>query len=118
MRQLAGTAVAFGGLAVITVATSTSGIPLLAIVLILLAACSWAIGNVLMRGAGPFDHFAMIVWLCLIPPLPMLALSLVFEGYGPVVHALSAAGWVDGVLLLYLSVLATILGFGRLGAIC
>lgn len=115
MQQLLGTAVAFAGLGVIALATASSGIPVLAIILLVVAALCWAIGNVLMRGAGQYDTLSMIVWLSLIPPLPMLAISLVFEGAGPVMQALAGTGWFEFALLFYLAALATVLGFGIWG---
>ena len=113
--QMLGTLVAFCGLGVIAVATTNAGISPLAVALLLAAALCWASGNVLMRGAGPFDNLSMVTWLSLIPPLPVLAISLAFEGYGPVVQALATTGWLEMALLLYLSVLSTILGFGIWG---
>ena len=114
-RQMLGTGVAFAGLGVIALATSRDGIPLAAVLLIFASACSWAIGNVWMRGAGRFDTLPMIVWLSLVPPLPMLALSLAFEGAGPVAQALAATTWFSFGLLSYISVLSTLVGFGIWG---
>ena len=114
-RQMAGTAVAFAGLGVIAVATSHSGIPLLATFLILASACTWAIGNVWMRGAGKFDTLSMIVWLSLIPPAPMLLISLIFEGYGPVSQAMLGTTWYSFGLLAYIVILSTLVGFGIWG---
>ena len=114
-RQMLGTGVAFAGLGVIALATSSDGIPLAAVLLILASACSWAIGNVWMRGAGRFDTLPMIVWLSLVPPVPMLALSLAFEGAGPVAQALAATTWFSFGLLCYISVLSTLVGFGIWG---
>ena len=114
-QQMLGTLVAFAGLAVIGYATSSAGIPLSAVLLLLAAALMWAIANVLVRGAGQFDTLAFVVWASLVPPLPIMAISLVFEGVGPVLHALASTTWLSFAMLLYTSVLATILGFGIWG---
>ena len=113
--QIVGTLVAFCGLGVIALATTNAGISPLAVGLLLASALCWASGNVLMRGAGPYDSFSMVAWLSLIPPVPMVLVSLGFEGYGPVVQALMATNWLDMALLLYLSILSTIVGFGIWG---
>ena len=114
-RQIAGTCIAFAGLMVIALATGTAGVPLAASLLILASAASWAIGNVLMRGAGKFEPVSMIAWLSLVPPLPMLAISLVFEGHGLMASQLAATTWFSFGLLLYISVLSTLAGFGIWG---
>lgn len=114
-RQIAGTLIAFAGLGTIAIATSNSGIPLVASLLILASALGWAFGNVLMRGAGQYDTLSMIVWLSLVPPLPMLAISLVFEGYGPVLTALASTTWYSFALLAFISLVSTLLGFGIWG---
>ncbi|MBV1700330.1 MAG: EamA family transporter [Hyphomicrobiales bacterium] len=114
-RQIIGTLVAFAGLAVIGLAVSGAGIPLASVILLLASGLAWAVGNVLMRGGGSFDPLAMIVWLSLIPPLPVFLLSLYFEGTGRVMQALAATNWQSLALLAYIAVFSTLVGFGIWG---
>jgi len=64
------------------------------------------------RIARPPDALPLVVWASLVPPVPLLGLSLAFEG--PAAIATAATGFgVGGVLALaYLVVLATLFGFG------
>ncbi|MEW6124739.1 MAG: EamA family transporter [Pseudomonadota bacterium] len=113
-RQLAGTAVAFAGLALIG-ASVGGDMTLAGLGFCLLAALSWAAGNVLVRRAPPADMLALVVWLSLVPPLPAFALSLALEGWVPVRDALLAPT-VDGIAALaYLVVAATLFGFAMWG---
>jgi len=114
-RQVAGTLVAFAGLAVIAETAGGSDFTVIGLVLSLGAALCWAVGNVLLRGAGKVDMLAMVVWLSLIPPVPLLALSLLLDGPAVVGEALIAIDWKGAGAVLYIAVLSTILGFALWG---
>ena len=79
------------------------------------SASSWALGNVLMRTAGKVEMFPMMVWLSLVPPIPLFALSLVFEGWPAIVSGVTGMGLVGAGSVLYLALLATLVGFGLWG---
>jgi O-acetylserine/cysteine efflux transporter len=110
-RQLAGAAVALGGIAIIG-AGRADGIPLLALLLCCGAALSWAAGNVATRVAQAPDAKALLVWSSLVPPLPLLALSLALEDRAQVERALTTFDLGGALALLYVVVLATGFGFG------
>src|SRR5215212_259795 len=77
-EQVAGAAVAFAGLAVIGIDRAASA-PLLPFLLIVAAAAAWGVTNVMTRMAQPPDPLAMLVWASLVPPLPLLGMSLLFK---------------------------------------
>ncbi|MFT8243308.1 EamA family transporter [Roseomonas sp. BN140053] len=114
-RQIAGIAVAFAGLGVIALSVGEGGVTPLGFGLSLGAAASWAVGNVLLRGAGRVDMLALMVWLSLVPPLPLLCLSLWLDGPAALGAALAGISWVGAGAVLYLAVLATLVGFGLWG---
>ena len=87
-EQLVGGLIAFGGLAVIVADRATSA-PLLPFALIVGGAACWGVSNVLTRQAQPPDPLALLVWASAFVPLPMLAVSLAFEGAGEVGDALA-----------------------------
>src|SRR3954447_19495117 len=104
-RQIAGAAVALGGIAVIAAGRGGS-VPLGALALSIAAAASWGIGNICTRRAQASDALALLVWASLIPPLPLLALSLALGEGAPSIG-------VGGVLsVLYVVLAATFFGFG------
>ena len=113
-RQLAGAAIAASGLIAIA-ATVGGGFTALGLALTLAAASSWALGNVLLRSAGKIDMFPLMIWLSLVPPLPLFALSLALEGWPAIAHALTHMTGIGIASVLYLAVPTTIVGFGIWG---
>ncbi len=77
--QFIAAGIAFAGIAVIALGRAEN-VPLLACALCVCAALSWAVGNVCTRRAQAPRPVALLVWTSLVPPLPMLALSLALEG--------------------------------------
>ena len=86
----------------------------LGLVLNLLGAASWAIGNVVvsaMRRAGiQPEPFGLVIWSSLIPIVPFLLISGLFERH--VYPDWQAISWHSIVSALYLAWAATLLGYG------
>ena len=78
-RQLIGIGIAVAGLAAIAVHRAQIA-AVLPVILTLCAALGWAIGNVCSRRAAAPKPLHLTLWMSVIPPIPLLALSLVFEG--------------------------------------
>jgi len=114
-RQVLGILVAVGGLTLVAwqQAATATVVPFL---LTLAGAFGWAIGNICNRQAKPQSPLRLTLWMSVVPPLPMLALSLLVEGPGEITRSLTswgdpaAVGAVVG--LLYTVVVATVLGSG------
>lgn len=85
-------------------------LPLVAFALCLLAALSWAAGNVVTRAAAVPTGLGLTVWSAAVVPLPLLALSLVVDGPTEVVEALSGLTWRPLVATTYTVVLASLVG--------
>jgi O-acetylserine/cysteine efflux transporter len=113
-RQLGGTALALGGLALIagTVGQDLSAVGL---VLTTLSAISWAVGNVLVKRLPPVETLNLTVWLSLVPPLPALAIALVSDGPDELARALGSASWLGLAAALYLGLIATVLAYAIWG---
>ena len=122
-RQALGIAVSGVGLLLVGLARGRAGgggtIPALALVLVLAAAASWAVGNVCTRIARPDSGFRLVVWSSLVPPLPLLGLSLLHEGphrdAAAFAHAnagtwLSLAGTVGLATILAMGLWSSLLG--------
>ena len=106
-----GLLIAGGGLLLIGLQTGHST-SLLGIVLTLVAASMWAMGNVLTRKFGKINLMGLVIWGSLIPPLPFFLLSLWLEGPQRIEHALLNIGTSSILALLYLALVATLLGYG------
>ena len=115
LRQIAGTLVALAGLLVIARTAGGPDFSVLGLGLCLAAALCWAVGNVLLRGAGKLDMLSLVAWISLIPPIPLFLLSLLLDGPETVGRALLALNWSGVLAVLYISILSTTLGFGIWG---
>lgn len=117
-HQLLGLALAGAGLVLIGSAHGAQGnasMPLLGFALTLLAAISWACGNIVTRVVsryGPMNQLAFVVWASLVPPLPFAALSLGLEGWPAISQALSHLTLGTLAAVAYLAWMATLLGYG------
>jgi O-acetylserine/cysteine efflux transporter len=114
-RQLAGITLAVLGMALIGWQRAGDA-ALLPVILTLLGALSWAFGNLSSRQAAPANPLHFNLWMSVVPPLPLFALSLVSEGYGADWTALSTlnspSGWAAIGGLAYVVLLATVVGSG------
>ncbi|MBF6173318.1 EamA family transporter [Nocardia blacklockiae] len=117
--QLTGLAVAVLGMAVIGWDRAQHA-TLLPVLLTLAAGLGWAFGNIGSRlaaaGGAQVDPLHLALWMAVIPPVPMFALSAVVEGPAAglrsVAESFSASGWPALVALAYTAVLATVVGSG------
>lgn len=109
--QVIGAAIAFAGIGVIA-SERLEVTNLLPLGLVLLAALSWGLANVLTKKAGKVNAIAFTVWGVLAAPLPLLALSLATEGWPAIASALAGFSWTDAGLIAFLAYPATLLGGG------
>jgi O-acetylserine/cysteine efflux transporter len=115
-RHLAGLVVAGLGVGAIALTVGADLRPA-GLALTLGSAVSWAVGNVLLKRAGPVDMVPLVSWLSLVPPLPALALSLALDGPGALVAALPAASAAGLAGALYLGIVATSIAYAIWGTL-
>jgi len=108
--QAIGIALAAGGLVLIGIerAQETS---LVGLILVVAAACAWGYANILMKQAKAPNMLNLIIWVAVIPPLPMAILSWQFEGMDRIAASLSALSWNGVLSVLYIAWASTIVAF-------
>lgn len=120
-RQGVGVAVAVVGLGGIALhrAGLDGGATLLPVVLTLCGGLGWAVGNLgnrLAMRAAPGEPLRLLLWMSVVPPLPMLAASLVVEGPERIAASFDGLATTQGMLaiggLLYTVLIGTLLGSG------
>jgi O-acetylserine/cysteine efflux transporter len=88
-----------------------------AFAVLLISPVSFAVGNLLLRRARDVPMFDLFAWLCLVPPLPLLALALVADGPRATWQSLwqmSLTGWAS---MLFIGAISTCIAYwlwGRL----
>ena len=110
-RQLVGIIIGMVGLAVVVIGHSYAA-PWLPVVILLLSALSWAIGNVLSRRAKASSGLSLVVWSGLVVPIPALLLSLLVDSPPVVWQALTHLSWPAILSTLYTAVAASLIGYG------
>lgn len=117
-RQALGIALAVAGLAGIAAhrARLDGGATLLPVLLTLCGGLGWALGNLANRQARAPEPFRLTLWMAVVPPVPMLALSLLTEGPAAIADSFTGLTSPRGLLavagLLYTVLVATLLGSG------
>jgi O-acetylserine/cysteine efflux transporter len=108
--QWVGLAVAFGGLALVAGGLEGAATPT-GFALVVAAAAAWGVANLVLKRAAPPDPLRFMSWLCVVPPLPLLCLSLAFEGPGEIGHALARVDLGGIGAVLYIAFAATTVGW-------
>ncbi|WP_181784455.1 EamA family transporter [Pseudonocardia pini] len=113
-RQGIGIGLAVLGMVAIAVSRAQAA-AVLPVLLTLCGALGWAFGNLCNRLAAPPKPMHLTLWMCVIPPIPLFAASALTEGVGSWT-SVTGVFTLDGLpglgALVYLSVLATVVGSG------
>ncbi|WP_374623683.1 EamA family transporter [Devosia sp.] len=108
--QVAGALVAFAGIGVIGLAR-LDGAALLPLLLTIVAAVCWGLGNMASKAAGPIDMLGFVVWSSLVPPIPLLVGSYLLDGPAAFTAILDMSPRAIGSVA-FMAWGATLLGFG------
>lgn len=110
--QKAGIVLAFVGIGIIGSEMVHSG-TLTGLLCILSAAFFWGILNMVMKKAGAMNQFHLVVYASLVPPVPLLLLSYVFEHNQ--VEAITNITWQGIGILAYTAIFGTVIAFAIWG---
>ncbi len=127
-KQLIGFLIGGVGLFIIGLASTTSSlasIPLGAILLTILAPLFWSISNIIAKFAAKkaeeegkkLDMFRMVIWSALVPPIPMLILSIIIDSPSVIISSLLNLSPIAGFSAAYVAYLSTIFGYGTWGVL-
>ncbi|MER5640965.1 EamA family transporter [Kitasatospora sp. NPDC002227] len=109
-QRVLGLAIAVGGICLAAVDRGVSG-PVGAFALVIASAVFWGLSNVLTKRAAPPDALRWMVWVSVVPPLPLLALSLLVEGPSADLHALAGITASGLGAIAFVGLGATLFGF-------
>ena len=112
--QLASLLLATAGITLIVAHGGGSATPL-GLILVLLAAMSWAVGNQIARSCGVTDMLGFVVWASLFSAPPLLLGSLVLEGPAAIAAGLKQATPGTWAAVLWQSAGNTLFGYAAWG---
>lgn len=114
-RQWLGIGIAVAGMVLVGVSRAQAA-AILPFLLVLVGGLGWAFGNLASRLAKPPNPLHLTLWMSVVVPVPMLALSLVTEGPARIADSLAGAlapaavpAWIG---LAYTCVIGTAVGSG------
>jgi len=110
-RQMLGVGLGLAGLGVVAVGRSAVA-PILPLMIVLAAALSWAIGNVVARHSKAASGLGLVVWSGAVVPLPLAGLSLVVDGPGTVWATITDLQMPTILSAIYTAVFASLVGYG------
>lgn len=108
-RQVVGMVIAFVGIAIIAWDLNGQS-SFVGFLLILGAAASWSISNILYQKAGNVDMFSLTVWSSVIPPIPMFIGAFLMEGSHVFEEVVTHFSWLGLGCLLFTSCGSTLIG--------
>ena len=107
-------ALAVAGVGVI-VAHSGGATTVGGVLLVIVAALCWSLGNMVQRRAGRIDMLAFVVWSSLFAVPPLFILSAVFEGPQAIATGIGTATLLTWVAVVWQAVGNTMFGYGAWG---
>lgn len=110
-RQMLGVVLGIAGLAVVAAGRSAVA-PVLPLMIVLAAALSWAIGNVVARHTKAASGLGLVVWSGAVVPLPLAGLSLAVDGPDAVWATLIDLQPATILSAIYTAVFASLVGYG------
>ena len=87
------------------------------IICVLLGAASWGWANVLMKKAGVsnINMFHLMVWVSLIPPVPLILYAIYMDGVPEILYVFSNASMLSYGTLIYSGMISGVLGYALWG---
>lgn len=109
-RQVTGIVIASLGITLLAVSSVRgAAVPLVGFSLMIFAAASWAVANVIIKASKETRPISMLAWSALVPPLPLLGIAALVDSPASVWDALthiSATAWAVVAFLAFISTLA------------
>ncbi len=111
LQQLIALAISFAGIGLIA-AQGNNDATAIGLGVILIAALSWAAGNLVAKHAGKVNIIAFLAWSSVFAVPPLALMSYYFEGPEAISQGLVSASWQAWSIVLWQTVGNTLLGYG------
>jgi len=108
--QIIGSIVSFMGIGIIAL-HADKNISLMGLILLVCAAATWGLGNLIVKKIQHVNMMSLVVWGNFIACIPMLALSAYFEGINNIIHVYTHLTWISIGSVFYIAYISTWIGY-------
>ena len=109
--QIAALEVSFVGILLIAVQGNTDATPI-GLAVILIAALSWAAGNLVVKRSGKVHIISFLAWSSLFAVPPLAVMSYYLEGPALITQSIGSATWHAWAIVLWQTIGNTLIGYG------
>jgi len=109
--QFVGALISFSGIGLVAMHFD-SNVSFLGFILVLAAAATWGVGNLIAKKIKKTSLVSVIVWGSFIACLPMFLMALIFEGPASMVYSYHHVTWRGISALFYIVFASTLVGYG------
>lgn len=103
--------ISFFGILLIAVQGNTDATPI-GLAVILVAALSWAAGNLVVKRAGKVNIIAFLAWSSIFAVPPLALMSYYYEGSSLIGSSLIATPWPTWTIVIWQTIGNTLIGYG------
>ncbi len=111
LAQVLALAISFAGILLIALQGNTDATPI-GLVVILIAALSWAAGNLVAKKSGKVNIIAFLAWSSMFAVPPLALMSYYYEGPSLIIHSLGSAPQQAWGIVLWQTIGNTLIGYG------
>jgi len=109
--QILGAIISFAGIGIVAAHVDNS-MTILGVIMILGAAASWGLGNIISKSMGKVNMLALVVWGSFVASIPMTLLSIAFDGTDAIASSFSQLSVPAVMSVLFIAYGATLAGYG------
>jgi O-acetylserine/cysteine efflux transporter len=111
LPQVVALVVSFAGILLIAMQGHVDA-SLIGLAVILVAAISWALGNLVVKQCGKVEIIAFLAWSSLFAVPPLALMSYYYEGPALIISSVSMATWQAWAIVLWQTLGNTLIGYG------
>ena len=111
LAQVVALVVSFAGVLLIAMQGHVDA-SLIGLAVILVAAISWALGNLVVKQCGKVEIIAFLAWSSLFAVPPLALMSYYYEGPALIISSVSMATWQAWAIVLWQTLGNTLIGYG------
>lgn len=111
LAQVVALVVSFAGVLLIAIQGHVDA-SLIGLAVILVAAISWAVGNLVVKQCGKVEIIAFLAWSSLFAVPPLALMSYYYEGPALIISSVSMATWQAWAIVLWQTLGNTLIGYG------